>query len=183
MTGPGISCGTDCSETVARGTSIALTAAAAAGSTFAGWSGCDTPSGATCTMALTASKTVTATFSAVMPTLTVAIAQGGNVSVSPAGTHRAYHGQTIDLTVKANGDGVVPILLVNGQPVDMTRSGSDYLFTLTVVGDTEVYATSAVDPTLSPNAKAIDAATTQNLRPPCRQVRSSSTGPLHTSTR
>lgn len=163
VTGPGISCGTDCSETVASGTSIALTAAAAGGSTFASWSDCDTPSGATCTMSMTGSKTVTATFSGVTPIYTVAIAQGGNVGVTPAGTQKAYHGQTIDLTVKPNGTGIVPILLVNGQPVDMTRSGDDYLFILAVVGDTEVYATSAVDTTLSPNAKAIDAATTQNL--------------------
>ena len=163
VTGPGISCGTDCSETVTTGTSIALTAAAAVGSTFASWSDCDTPSGATCTMSMTASKTVTATFSGVTPIYTVAIAQGENVSVSPVGTQRAYQGQTIDLTIKANSNGIVPLLLVNGQSVDMTRSGDDYLFTLTVVGDAEVYATSAVSPTLSPNAKAIDAATTQNL--------------------
>jgi hypothetical protein len=163
VTGPGISCGTDCSETVASGTSIELTAAAASGSTFASWSGCDTPSGATCTMSMTASKTVTASFSGVTPVHTVAIAQGGNVSVSPAGTLRAYLGETIDLTTRANSSGVVPILLVNGRPVDMARSGDDYLFTLTVAGDTEVYATSAVEPTLSPNAKAVDAATIQRL--------------------
>ena len=163
VTGPGISCGTDCSETVASGTSITLTAAAAVGSSFASWSDCDTPSGATCTMSMTASKTVTATFSGVTPIYTVAIAQGGNVSVSPVGTQKAYQGQAIDLTIKANSNGIVPLLLVNGQSVNMTRSGDDYLFTLTVVGDAEVYATSAVDATLSANAKAVDAATMQNL--------------------
>jgi hypothetical protein len=62
VTGAGISCGADCSETVASGTSITLTASAAGGSTFASWSGCDAPSGATCTMTMTGSKTVTASF-------------------------------------------------------------------------------------------------------------------------
>jgi hypothetical protein len=163
VTGPGISCGTDCSETLTSGTSIALTAAAASGSSFASWDGCDAPSAATCTMSMTASKTVTATFTTLTPTLTVAIAQGGTVSISPAGTRRAHHGETIDLTITTTGKGVVPLLLVNGQPVKLTTSGTDYLFTLTVVGDTDVYATSVVEPTLSPNAKAIDAATMQNL--------------------
>jgi hypothetical protein len=35
----GISCGADCSESYASGTSVTLTATPAAGSTFAGWSG------------------------------------------------------------------------------------------------------------------------------------------------
>ena len=35
----GIDCGTTCSHTFSSGTSVTLTAAASAGSTFAGWSG------------------------------------------------------------------------------------------------------------------------------------------------
>lgn len=62
VTGSGITCGNDCSETVANGLSITLTAVPAGGATFTGWSGCDAPSGAECTMSMTASKTVTALF-------------------------------------------------------------------------------------------------------------------------
>ena len=58
----GISCGTDCSETYDSGTSVTLTATAASGSTFFGWIGCDTVSGATCTVTMSAARTVTATF-------------------------------------------------------------------------------------------------------------------------
>src|SRR5207244_4270520 len=48
ISGPGISCGTaagDCAESVASGTSVALTASAAAGYQLGVWSGCQSVSG------------------------------------------------------------------------------------------------------------------------------------------
>ncbi len=57
----GINCGTTCSATYASGTSVTLTAAATAGSTFAGWSGACTGTG-TCALSMTAARNVTATF-------------------------------------------------------------------------------------------------------------------------
>src|SRR5437773_1286986 len=74
---PGISCGTDCSEPYDRGTVVTLTAAPGSGSTFNGWSGCDTVSGATCTVTMTAAKSVTATFTAQRFTLTVTVNRAG----------------------------------------------------------------------------------------------------------
>jgi hypothetical protein len=59
----GISCGTDCSEAYASGTGVILTAAAAAGSVFTGWSGGCSGTGA-CTATMTANRAVTATFTA-----------------------------------------------------------------------------------------------------------------------
>lgn len=61
-TANGIACGSDCSATAANGSSIVLTAVPATGASFTGWTGCDAPAGATCTMSMTASKTVTAIF-------------------------------------------------------------------------------------------------------------------------
>ena len=61
--GGGLLCGSTCSEVVAPGTSITLTANAASGATFTGWTGCDTSSGTRCTVAMTATRTVTASFS------------------------------------------------------------------------------------------------------------------------
>jgi hypothetical protein len=58
----GITCGSDCTETVAAGTAMTLTAAAASGSTFAGWSGGGCGTAATCTVTLNATTSVTATF-------------------------------------------------------------------------------------------------------------------------
>jgi hypothetical protein len=57
----GISCGTACSANIASGTAVTLSAAAASGSTFAGWGGDCTGTGA-CVVTMTAARAVTATF-------------------------------------------------------------------------------------------------------------------------
>ncbi len=60
----GISCGGDCAEAYNPGTSVTLTAgAAAAGSFFAGWIGGGCAGTATCVVTLTGNTTVTAVFS------------------------------------------------------------------------------------------------------------------------
>lgn len=59
----GINCGATCSASFASGTQIVLTASAAGGSAFSSWSGCDATNGNTCTVALSASRSVTANFS------------------------------------------------------------------------------------------------------------------------
>jgi CSLREA domain-containing protein len=52
----------DCAESYAHGTSVTLTATPNSGSTFTGWSGCDSVSGMDCQVTLTAAKVVTAQF-------------------------------------------------------------------------------------------------------------------------
>jgi hypothetical protein len=86
----GISCGASCSAGFAQGTTVTLTATAAVGSGFAGWSG-GTCSGATdpCQITVTAAPdTETATFNQLPSfSLTVGLAGtgGGTVSSSPSG--------------------------------------------------------------------------------------------------
>ena len=84
----GIDCGSDCSENFTNGASVTLTAATAAGSTFAGWSGACSGT-ADCTVAMTAARSVTATFAAVLPSYTLSVAKSGNgagtVTSSPSG--------------------------------------------------------------------------------------------------
>jgi hypothetical protein len=58
----GISCGNYCSRQYRTGTSVKLTARAAAGSTFGGWSGSGCSGAGTCTVAMTANRTVKAVF-------------------------------------------------------------------------------------------------------------------------
>ena len=86
VTGSGIACGADCTETVANGTSITLAAAAATGSTFVSWTGCDAPSGTSCTMSMTAHKSVTATFNSVPVTYTLTVVRSGTGSGTVTGT-------------------------------------------------------------------------------------------------
>ncbi len=82
----GINCGNTCSASFPRGTTVTLTATPASGSTFTGWSGCDTVSGNQCTVTMNSNRTVTATFSTSATfTLTVTVTGNGSVSSSPAG--------------------------------------------------------------------------------------------------
>jgi endoglucanase len=76
----GINCGTTCTANYAGGTSVTLTATAAAGSTFAGWSGACTNATGTCTVSMTVARNVTATFNSTVTTFPL------SVSVSGTGT-------------------------------------------------------------------------------------------------
>ena len=60
VTGTGINCGNDCSESYLSGANITLTTTASSGSVFAGWSGdC---SGTACSLTMSSNKSVTANF-------------------------------------------------------------------------------------------------------------------------
>ncbi len=62
VTGPGINCPGDCTETYADGAPVALVAAPAAGSNFGGWSGACSGSVASCALTMDSDKQATATF-------------------------------------------------------------------------------------------------------------------------
>ncbi|MCG3116855.1 MAG: PA14 domain-containing protein [Candidatus Manganitrophus sp. SA1] len=83
----GINCGATCSASFNNGTSVTLTAAPAVNSIFAGWSGCDSAAGTSCTVTMSAAKSVTATFNIQTFALTVnkAGTGTGTVTSSPAG--------------------------------------------------------------------------------------------------
>jgi len=87
VTGTGIDCGSDCTETYAGGTSVTLTASPAGSSNFAGWRGACLGTGG-CTVTIGAASSamgVTANFSLkTYPiTLTAVPAAGGTVTCTP----------------------------------------------------------------------------------------------------
>ena len=92
----GINCGIDCSEAYAAGTEVTLTATAASGSTFSGWSGACAGAGA-CKVTMSQARSVTATF-AKEP----ASPPPGTVSVAP--TAKVKSGKAL-LKLTCNGEG------------------------------------------------------------------------------
>jgi hypothetical protein len=62
VTGPGINCGGDCSESFASGTPVTLTAGPAVGYQVGTWTGCASVSGNQCTVTMTQARTVSVTF-------------------------------------------------------------------------------------------------------------------------
>lgn len=91
----GITCGADCSESYAEGTSVTLTAAATTGSAFAGWTGACTGTGTgtgACTVPMSAARSVNAEFTRLTATMTVTVmgtTGSGVVTSSPAGINCA----------------------------------------------------------------------------------------------
>jgi hypothetical protein len=82
ITGPGINCGADCSETYPHGTMLTLTATAAAGSTFVRWTGIPGCSGSpVCTTTVTGPIAATALFDQITHVLTVMKTGGGGGTV------------------------------------------------------------------------------------------------------
>ena len=87
VTGNGINCGngaTTCTATFTPGTTAVLSQSPASGASFRGWGGSCTGTAATCTVSMTAAKSVSATFAAAGTpgTLTVRVLGRGSVSTS-----------------------------------------------------------------------------------------------------
>ena len=106
ISNPGsIDCPGSCSQKFDHGTTVTLTAFAYAGSTFTGWSGGGCSGTGTCSVLMTAARTVTANFTRPILTVTKFGNGTGTVTSSPAGiscggdcTEAVNAGTTVTLT-------------------------------------------------------------------------------------
>src|SRR5262249_43746250 len=139
----GISCPADCSESYALDTTVTLTAAAAGGSFFAGWSGAGCTGVGSCVVVMSADVSVTATFTLQQPDLVesslsnppATVRRKGSFSVSDTvsnqGTGLAASSSTryylsLD-AVRGTGD-----ILIGSRAVPGLASGAQSSATVTV---------------------------------------------------
>jgi uncharacterized repeat protein (TIGR01451 family) len=143
----GITCGVDCTEALKYGTVVTLTNTPAAGSTFTGWSGACTGSGA-CVVTMTGAKSVTATFTLNSYALTTATAGTGSgaVTLSPAGGTYS-HGTVVTVTNTpatgstftgwsgaCTGSGACTVTMNGAKSVTATFSLNSYALTTATAG-------------------------------------------------
>lgn len=99
----GISCGSDCSEAYATGTSVTLTAASAVGSYFSAWSGDCSGTSPSCTVTMSTAKSATAIFTAGSPVQPLRV----NGLAGAAGSSQYFSvnvpSDATDLVVQLNG--------------------------------------------------------------------------------
>jgi subtilisin family serine protease len=123
----GISCGATCTFAFAPSTVVTLTRAAASGSVFVAWTGCDStaPDGSTCNVTMSAAKSVNASFNLLPPPAAVAV------------TDFNHDGRS-DILYRNGTTGQISRLLMNG----MTISSQAIVYTepntaWKVVGDAD----------------------------------------------
>lgn len=130
----GITCGSDCNETVAPGTLLTLTATPARNSVFAGWSGACVGTAATCTWTLNATTVVTATFdtarversSKPVPVPVVGYLSPSSVSAGTAGVTLTVNGNNFVETSVVHWHGVPrPTTYVNKKRLRVTITSAD----------------------------------------------------------
>jgi len=98
----GINCGADCNEVYTEGQMVTLTPSAAQGSTFAGWSGCDSVTGNVCSVTMTADRTVHPTFATATFTLSVTASPSNGGDVTSTTDNNINCGPTCSATYAFN---------------------------------------------------------------------------------
>jgi hypothetical protein len=125
----GINCPTACSASFASGSVVALTATAAEGSTFAGWSGAGCTGTGGCSVTMTAAQTVTATFNSGNSPVTIGLAPGSPSTVNTTPGSSAVFGLTLTAlpgvtgTVTLGCTSTSPNITCNIVPSSITLTG------------------------------------------------------------
>lgn len=158
VTGTGINCGTDCNHTFNHGTNVTLTASAATGHTFTGWGGACTGTGS-CTVAMTAARSVTATFKINTYALTVTktglgTVTGTGISCGTDCNHTYNHGTPVTLSAApatgysfagwsgaCSGTGACTVTMDAAKSVGATFTINSYALMVSKVGSGTVTGT------------------------------------------
>ena len=119
-TGSGTVTNSPAGTSFASGTTVTLTAAAAAGSTFGGWGGACSGTANTCTVTMSANRSVTATFT--LKSYTITASAGANGSISPSGATTVAHGGSQTYTITPNSGYQISSVLVDGASVGAVGS-------------------------------------------------------------
>jgi hypothetical protein len=125
----GINCPTTCSASFASGAVVALTATAAEGSTFGGWSGAGCTGTGGCSVTMTAAQTVTATFNSGNSPVTIGLAPGSPSTVNTTPGSSAVFGLTLTAlpgttgTVTLGCTSTSPNITCNIVPSSITLTG------------------------------------------------------------
>lgn len=140
VTGPGIACPGDCSETYTNGTQVTLTAAASLpGYQFAGWTGACAAFGTTpvcTTAALIANASVTAAFAdTTAPVLVLSTLSNGAVTSGP----------TLNITGDVTDNNAIQSFTINGKPVAFDAGGS-FSYPLKLAVGANIITSEAADP-------------------------------------
>lgn len=133
----GIDCGADCVSTFEDGATVTLTAIAAAGSTFVGWTGDCTGADPECDVVADAPRTVTATFDGIARQVVVELGGDGRVTSSPGGidcgatcTASFAEGTMVELTAAAD-----PGAAFAGWGLDCAAAGTNPVCSLVAAAD------------------------------------------------
>ena len=132
--GTAINCPGDCSETYASGTPVNLTATATAGYKFVNWTGCDTPSGANCSMNMTSTQTVTANFALNNLVTVPAAAGGGSIQLTTSSPGCGFSNVSVSVESQVGTDPEYdyPYGLIG---FTVNCSAADVAITYTAAGD------------------------------------------------
>jgi hypothetical protein len=151
-TGSGTVTNSPTGSTFNAGTVVTLTAAPAASSTFAGWSGACTGTSPTCTVTMNVNTSVSAAFSIKTYTITATAGAGG--SISPQGAVSVNYGGSQSFAITPNSGYQVADVKVDGVSVGAVTS---FLFGAVMSGHSINAAFSPIPPQPGEIVSAVNA--------------------------